>query len=151
MDDNQDGEGSERFKRFKSSIDGRLERIKVAKAKRSWTIEEAIKFSSELEEHLGGVYHVALAGSVLTKGTSSKDIDVIIFPHTNGEGRLDDIRERLTSFEMILKVDHEKVKEKWREGGSKDTKMVEIWKYGKKRVDIFMPWLDLRTIDWKVD
>lgn len=48
-----------------------------------WTQIEAIELLKELEPNLAAVgFHCALAGSVLYRGTSEKDLDVIIYPHT---------------------------------------------------------------------
>ena len=46
----------------------------------------ALPVLSWLELALKDIAHVALAGSVLYRGTSSKDLDVIIYPHTKPSG-----------------------------------------------------------------
>ena len=48
-----------------------------------WTLEQA----QELVQLIEGIveqarYHVAIAGSVATKGRSIKDLDLILYPHT---------------------------------------------------------------------
>ena len=48
----------------------------------SWTLEEGIKFARELEFNLIPLgYHCAITGSVLYKGRSEKDLDIMIYPH----------------------------------------------------------------------
>lgn len=48
-----------------------------------WTLEEAIdlcrKIENELEEY---GYHCALTGGVLYNGSSTKDVDIMIYPHS---------------------------------------------------------------------
>ncbi len=47
-----------------------------------WTRELAIKLVEKLEPELAKIgAHCALAGSVLYKGESKKDLDIIIYPH----------------------------------------------------------------------
>lgn len=47
------------------------------------TIEEALKFIRTLEEKVKPYgFHCGLTGSVLYKGYSEKDLDIIIYPHT---------------------------------------------------------------------
>jgi hypothetical protein len=49
---------------------------------RSWTLEEGIKFARKLELDLAPLgYHCAITGSVLYKGRSEKDLDIMIYPH----------------------------------------------------------------------
>jgi len=47
-----------------------------------WKQKDALGFLRFLETALRGTAHVALAGSVLYRGNSSKDLDVIVYPHT---------------------------------------------------------------------
>lgn len=46
-----------------------------------WKLETAVAVCRKLEEVLDGEYHVALAGSVLHKGSSNKDLDIFLYPH----------------------------------------------------------------------
>ena len=49
-----------------------------------WTREEAIWVVERLEPLLAEVgAHCALSGSVMYRGTSDKDLDLIIYPHAN--------------------------------------------------------------------
>jgi hypothetical protein len=52
------------------------------RSKIMWNLEQALKLIKELEDSLSqfGV-HCALAGSVLYRGTSENDLDLIIYPH----------------------------------------------------------------------
>lgn len=125
-----------------SIISSLKKKLAALRSRRVWTRDQAIELAVKLENHFAGVYHVALTGSVLTKGISKKDVDLIIYPHTNGEGRMYDIHEGLESFGMKLVVNLETIRKKWAKQGSIDTKMVEVWRYNSKRVDVFMPWIN---------
>jgi hypothetical protein len=58
-----------------------LEGLEMPKIIR-WTLEEGIEFVRKLENDLRNVgFHCALTGSVLYKGVSYKDLDVMIYPH----------------------------------------------------------------------
>ncbi len=47
-----------------------------------WTLELAVKLVKKLEPELSNSgYHCALTGSVLYKGSSEKDLDIVIYPH----------------------------------------------------------------------
>ena len=49
---------------------------------KEYTLEKAVKVCREIEEKLVPLgYHCALGGSCLYRGTSEKDIDIIIYPH----------------------------------------------------------------------
>lgn len=46
------------------------------------TLQEGLEFCREIEERLVKIgYHCGLTGSILYKGESEKDIDIIIYPH----------------------------------------------------------------------
>jgi hypothetical protein len=48
----------------------------------AWTLTTALPVLIALEAHLAPVgYHVAVVGSVLVKGASQKDLDIIVMPH----------------------------------------------------------------------
>jgi hypothetical protein len=48
-----------------------------------WTLEQAITEIRSLEPKLAAIgFHCALNGSVLYRGESQKDLDLIVYPHT---------------------------------------------------------------------
>jgi hypothetical protein len=52
---------------------------------KSWTLKEALVWVAILQEHVRPCgYHIGLHGSVLHKGKSSKDLDLIVYPHNSG-------------------------------------------------------------------
>lgn len=57
-----------------------------------WTQQQAIWMIQSFEPQLASQgYHCALTGSVLYKGKSIKDLDIIIYPHWKKEGLLPDL------------------------------------------------------------
>lgn len=102
-----------------------------------WTLDEALPFLKSLRKAmLKCGYCVALAGSILYRGRSEKDLDVILFPH----GRIPqgDVYEALEAFGLTLRRDRAAVTADWRTLGSLDTKHVEEWRTKDgRRIDIF--------------
>lgn len=46
------------------------------------TLEKAVEVCREIEDKLKPIgYHCGLTGSILYKGESEKDIDIIVYPH----------------------------------------------------------------------
>ena len=105
-----------------------------------WTLAEGVDFVKHLECYMHPRYHVALGGSVLHKGESDNDIDILVLPHSTDHWELEEIYIRLEAAQMKLKITNEVVMKKWRDGGSTDTKYVEVWTWEHKRVDVFYPW-----------
>lgn len=55
-------------------------------ARPMWELEKAVEVVRWLEARLSAHgYHCALTGGVIFKGSSEKDLDIIIYPHTKGE------------------------------------------------------------------
>jgi hypothetical protein len=102
-----------------------------------WTSDEALVLVRSLSERLAPSYHVALAGSVLLRGSSQKDLDLIVYPTSTASACVDRVREALEAAGLILVHGVEVVHAKWRREGSLDEKHVEVWEYRGKRVDVF--------------
>ncbi len=109
-----------------------------------WALEEALPVVRELQalvEPLG--YHMGLMGSVLTKGSSSKDLDLIIYPATTATHTPESIgfvRVALAQAGLQLLVPVEKVQARWTKIRSmylQDEKHCEIWLYKHRRIDLF--------------
>lgn len=109
---------------------------------RPWTLEEAVTFIRALEEplRLAG-WGIGLTGSVLFRGSSSKDLDIIVYPLTSNANREpEDVYEVLKAYprRMTRLRTKEQLHEIWREKGSDDEKHVESWTIDHVlRVDIF--------------
>lgn len=100
-----------------------------------WTLEEGIAFARELEKYMDDWFHTALAGSVLHKGESFKDVDIIVYPHNTQTFMEPEtvVKQRLEKFG--LEFDHQRI------GGDEypDKKLVYIYKTKEgKRVDILV-------------
>lgn len=103
-----------------------------------WTLAEATVFVRDLSKAIEPAgYEVAIAGSVLKKGRSMNDLDVVIFPRSTAEEDPIALLAALQNWGMIRRHDTPWVHKAWRKQGSKDTKAVEVWEYKDKRVDLF--------------
>lgn len=111
-----------------------------ARALPVWRMESALVFCRQLSESLQPIgICVGLTGSILLKGESTKDLDVLLFPASSYPSfpfhdSLDDV---LWTLGMKRVRSREEVTAKWRKKGSVDTKWVEEWVYAEKRVDLF--------------
>ena len=103
----------------------------------TWRLDDALMLVRLLAAKLQPRYYPGLTGSVLFKGQSDNDLDIIIFPGSSVDQDKDFVTGVLT--QMGLRRLHPKdvVHAKWRQGGSKDEKHVEVWAYEGKKVDVF--------------
>ncbi len=113
-----------------------------------WTMKDGVAFSRVLNRELGKAgFAVALTGSVLFKGRSVKDLDLVMFPLTTDRS---DIEQQVypvlvKGLGMQLLHPVSVVHHQWRRLGSVDTKHVEVWETTwpftsparRRRVDIF--------------
>jgi hypothetical protein len=92
------------------------------------TLEDGIRICREMEAVLAPLgYHTALTGSLLYKGQSTKDADIIVYPHQVSEQLAPVIiLEKLGVFVTSLQ----------NEASCKD-KLVAVTEYKGARVDIF--------------
>jgi predicted nucleotidyltransferase len=107
---------------------------------RRWNFDNTTKGRiSVLEKWLRKAgFSLGLTGSVLTKGESNKDLDLIIYPmEKTGRVDLSPAYEVLFAFGFARHMDRERVAAEWAKKDSQDTKHVEVWTLGGKRVDIF--------------
>ena len=107
-----------------------------------WTLTTALEFIVRLETHLRPIgYACGLTGSVLTKGGSSHDLDVIIYPlstATSGSRSYYGATFALQDMNLEQVFDRAFVQAQWRKKGSLDTKHVEVWRDQKnRRIDFF--------------
>ena len=105
-----------------------------------WTIEAALEFITALEPYVSMAgYELALAGSVLKKRVSDKDLDIVVFPSTTEHQDLKKLYARLGEAGLSRVVSRDGVRKRWkREFDSNDEKHVEIWRDGwRRRIDFF--------------
>ncbi len=103
---------------------------------KSWTLEQGIDFIKHLEPHLFPYYHAALAGSVLLYGKSTKDLDIIVFPHKSNHFNHQEVRECLKKAGLFQRANNISVWTDWSNRGISESRWVEVWDYQGKRVDI---------------
>jgi hypothetical protein len=102
----------------------------------SWTLDEGLQLLRTLRPAVLRVgFTVALGGSLAYKGFSEKDADIIIFPMSADKIDFEALYSVLNEFGLKQVYDREQVVARWRAIGSTDTKHVEVWSYGDKRVD----------------
>lgn len=104
-----------------------------------WTFDDALNLVRHLQVELeASGFHVAMAGSVLLKGESSNDLDVIVYPHTTAKIDMTTYRSILEGMGLRLLADRIRVAQIWKRSGSLDTKHVEAWETPSgQKVDLF--------------
>lgn len=105
----------------------------------AWTRDEATLLLAGIAEELAARgFAVGLTGSVLTKGFSSHDLDIIIYPlQLTAETDWEIARQALVGAGFVCHIPVETVQAAWRRKGSLDEKRVEVWLFNKRRVDVF--------------
>lgn len=105
----------------------------------AWTLAETATFVQALAPTLAASgFGVGVTGSVLTKGQSQHDLDIIVYP-LQSTASTDIAKAKLALVEagMACHLGADVLKRVWRKKGSLDEKEVEVWRFGKKRVDVF--------------
>ena len=98
-----------------------------------WTIHEVVDIIKKLQPTLLPHYHTGLWGSVLTKGQSYKDFDLIIISHDSDvRNDYDEIADKLTAFGFTDRERFDNLKPFYNE-----CRHIEKWKYDGRRVDVF--------------
>jgi hypothetical protein len=105
----------------------------------AWTLHEAVEFVQGLVHPLEiRGFAVGLTGSVLTKGSSMHDLDIIVYPlRSTPATNIEDAKSALQDAGMRCHIRSETLKEVWKRKGSLDEKEVEVWRFKEKRVDVF--------------
>ena len=101
-----------------------------------WLAGEALVLVQNLGITLAPEWGVGLAGSILHRGFSEKDVDIIIFP-ARPSSNIQELYPRLENFGLLRIKNRQEVQEGWCLKGSEDAKHVERWSYMGKRVDLF--------------
>lgn len=97
-----------------------------------WTRETAFEFLTNLETFLSANgYHCALGGSVMYRGSSDKDLDVIVYPHIREDcPPVHELWQRLIGHLSPTKSHLSK-------GSCRDGKDVRVMLVGDRRIDFF--------------
>lgn len=103
-----------------------------------WKLEEAVAFAQHLQPFaFGAGFHVGLLGSVLTKGESQKDLDILLYPHTTAKVDLEGLYRAMVEAGMKRIVPFSNVCRVRAQVQSFDTKHVEVWEHNRRRIDVF--------------
>ena len=103
-----------------------------------WTIEQGLLFVRCLQSRIAPLgYGVALAGSVLMKGDSKTDLDVVVFPYNTDCQSHRHLSAALKDHGLTRRFSQQSVQRYRRQHGQQDPKHLEIWMHGKQRVDLF--------------
>lgn len=105
-----------------------------------WTLDDGLALVRRLEPLLASVgWHCGLAGGTLHKGSSAKDVDVIVFPRDSTRANKTRMRNALRAAGLRPWRRRDAVQRYWRKIGSTDEKWVEIWLAPwKGRVDVLV-------------
>lgn len=103
-----------------------------------WTLDEGLELIRKLVDPLKNVgYSIGVTGSVLIRGSSNDDIDLLVYPLSTSIQNEELAVQTLIDFGFILKYDVEQVHTAWRKMGSTDEKHVRLFRYDGRRVDVF--------------
>ena len=99
----------------------------------SWSLDEAMAFTNALRKYIFPLgFDVALTGSVLAKGYSEKDLDVIVYPLKKISSNYTELLKQLPNFGLkFIRLPNNNL------GYQDDGKNVQVWEYSGKRVDLF--------------
>ena len=108
---------------------------------KKWTLESALAFIRKISPVVQGMagFDLALAGSVLKKGESSNDLDLICFPLNASEVSRARLFNALMHCGLKRKWEPWEVQKFWCQQHSNDLKSVEVWfTEENQRVDFFL-------------
>lgn len=110
--------------------------------KPEWTLVEGRKLARMLERELAPLgWHVGLTGSVLMKGSSCKDIDLLVYPHKTFDRVMVRVFKKLKSLGWTRRKTTAMMWSYWRKKGSPDSKFVEVYETKDgRRVDLIYVW-----------
>lgn len=103
----------------------------------AWVLDDGLTLVRDLAERLRPRYFIGLTGSVLVKGRSFNDLDVIVYPGSSVDQDKGFVEKVLTASGLRRLHTVDVVQAKWRRHGSQDAKHVEVWEYQGKKVDVF--------------
>jgi hypothetical protein len=120
--------------------DGPYDVLKRKPSPPLWVLEEVQGLLRRAEPSFTQAgYAVGLTGSVLLKGLSHKDLDLLFYPLDAGEVSKKALEKVLAEGLGWKRVfEHHQVARLWLRFGSRDTKYVETWQDQlKRRIDVF--------------
>jgi predicted nucleotidyltransferase len=104
-----------------------------------WSLDEATALIQGIAPGLlSRGFAVGLTGSVLIKGQSEHDLDIVVYPmQSTMDTDWEVARNALVASGFVCHIIADDVRKAWRRKGSIDMKSVEVWMFNKRRVDIF--------------
>lgn len=107
-------------------------------AKLPWTLDAALLLIKELSPLLLEVgFDAGLLGSVLLRGESTHDLDLVVFPQDASCYDLQQARNAMGKAGMTILWHRHEIAGFWHKKRSGDTKHVEVWAHFLRRVDVF--------------
>lgn len=109
-----------------------------------WDFVSGLEWARDIETALVPAgWHCALAGSVLHRGSSTHDLDLVVFPHERETGvsdrQLRKLADALRGLRMTRKRTVRQIHRYWRTKGSHDCKHVETWQTPNgRRIDLLV-------------
>lgn len=106
----------------------------------AWTLEEACALLRHIEGNAKRFScHVGLLGSVLHRGHSEHDLDIVIYPKNSTMHAFEHrAAEALRASGLKPVFNRDFVQKQWERAGSSDEKHVEVWETPDgRRVDVF--------------
>lgn len=109
-------------------------------SRRVWEFDDAVSLIREIEPHFQNIgLHVGFTGSVLRQGFSSKDMDLIMYPHKCPMS-YEDMSQR--TYELLTQLGWKRIRncqemlQYWRSLGNDEQKWVEVYSVKHRRVDV---------------
>lgn len=102
-------------------------------------LNNTIDMVRNIEDALAPVgYHVGLRGSILLKGESENDLDIVVYPHDSTN--LAEFARHCTLDRLGMRLVRtvEQTHAHWRKKGSSDEKRIEIWDWNGVVVDVLL-------------
>jgi hypothetical protein len=106
-----------------------------------WDRDAALELVNEIWSHAGGVFAIALGGSLLTKSSGANDLDILVYPMHSATSESDvqeSVSDALIRCGLKRRASIRAVHRAWEKLGSTDKKSVEVWRTADHRkVDVF--------------
>lgn len=106
----------------------------------SWDLEGGLEFIRQIAPGLlNAGWGIGLTGSVLLRGESNNDLDLIVYPQNDGQVDRDKLHQALSDAGLRQRHDVDVVHRAWRRRQSTDCKHVEVWETPLgNRFDLFV-------------
>lgn len=111
-----------------------------------WSLQEALDLIHRIQEPANQAgWYVALAGGVLNKGYSYHDLDLVLVPMDCNQLGTWNMGYVMRDVKATYVRNSEDMLSSWRSRGSNDSKFVEHWDIGGRRIDLIYTFLRLES------